>query len=129
MNRLGTILIPMLAGFLLTGAVLSWRSGWWPRHELQSLAAAPLRVEARRPNLRIVPVHLTAAQPATVAASAAAPVPAASVPPPPPPPEGEPEPASQPFAPPPVPRANVGNSPDLEAPVRKFARGGGADAE
>ena len=128
MNRLGTILIPMLAGFLLTGVVVSWRSGWWARHELQSPAAAPLRVEARRPNLRIVPVHLTAAQTASVAASAAAPVPAASVPAP-PPPGGGPEPASQPLAPPPVPRANVGNSPDLEAPVRKFARGSGADAE
>jgi hypothetical protein len=121
-NRPGAILLPIFAGFLLTVAVVSWRSGWWPSREtLESFAAAPPRIELRRSNLRIVPVHLTASQPATVAAAPAAPPPAA--------PMNEPAPVSEPGSPPPVPRANAGNSPDREIPVRKFARGGSADSE
>ena len=123
MNRLGAILIPMLAGFLLTVAVVSLRSGGWPwRAALEPRAAAPLRVEVRRPNLRIVPVHLTDAQPPTAATRAIAPaaanVPAAAAP------AAETEPAPEPYEPPPVPRVDPGNSPEqLEAPDRKFAHG------
>jgi hypothetical protein len=121
-NRPGAILIPILAGFLLTVAVVSWRSGWWRgREALESSAAAPAHIEPRPSNLRIVPVRLTAAQPATVAATPAARSPA--------PPVSEPHPVSEPLSPPPVPRANAGNSPDLEIPVRKFARGSSADSE
>lgn len=122
MNRPGAILIPILAGFLLTVAVVSWRSGGWRgREALESAANAPPRIEPRQSNLRIVPVHLTAAEPATVAAAPAARSPA--------PPVNEPAPVSQPLSSPPVPRANAGNSPDLEIPVRKFARGSSADSE
>jgi hypothetical protein len=122
-NRLGAILIPMLAGFLLTVAVVSLRSGGWPwRAALESRAAAPLRVEARHPNLRIVPVHLTDAQPPTVATPARVPataaVPTAAQP------AAETEAAPEPYEPPPVPRVDPGNSPEqLEAPDRKFAHG------
>jgi hypothetical protein len=121
-NRPGAILIPILAGFLLTVAVVSWRSGWWQgREALESSAAAPVHIAPRPSNLRIVPVHLTAAQPATVAAT---PVARSSAPP-----VNEPRPVSEPLSPPPVPRANAGDSPDLEIPVRKFARGSSADSE
>lgn len=127
MNRPGAILVPMLAGFLLTVAVVSWRSGWWQRRAtVAAPAAASVRIEVRPPDLRVVSVHLTAAQPAAVRPATVAAAPAAS---PPVPPEGEPEPLSEPLAPPPVPRANAGGSPDLEAPVRKFARGGRLDPD
>lgn len=122
MNRPGAILIPISAGFLLTVAVVSWRSGWWQGREArESSATPPAHIEPRPSNLRIVPVHLTAAQPATVAAAPAARSPALPV--------NEPDADSQPLSPPPVPRANAGNSPDLEIPVRKFARGGSANSE
>lgn len=126
MNRLGAILIPMLAGFVVTVALVSWRSGWWQRREARGVpAAAPVSVEVRRSNLRIVPVHLTAASPATVVAAPTAPVaPVAAVP------EVAPEPVSESFEPPPVPRVDSGNSPErLEAPARKFARGSRADGD
>lgn len=125
MNRLGAILIPMLAGFLLTVAVVSWRAGGWPwRGALESQALAPLRVEARSPNLRIVPVHLTSAPPVTAATHAAAPAPVAAVP------AAEPEPVPEAYEPPPVPRVDPGNSPEqLEAPDRKFAHGSRADED
>ena len=128
MNRLGAVLIPMLAGFLLTVAVVSLRSGGWPwRAALESHAAAPLCVEARRPNLRIVPVHLTDAQPPTVATPAMVPATAAV-------PTAaqlagkteaaQAEAAPEPYEPPPVPRVDPGNPPEqLEAPDRKFAHG------
>lgn len=122
MNRPGAILIPILAGFLLTVTLVSWRSGWWQgREALDASATASPRIEPRRSNLRIVSVHLAAGQPLTVAAAPAARSPA--------PPVNEPDPVSQPLSPPPVPRANAGNSPDLEIPVRKFARGSSADSE
>ena len=123
MKRLGAILIPMLAGFLLTVAVVSWRSGWWQRREaIDSPVAASPRIEVRRPNLRIVSVHLTAGPQAPVGATPPAPVPAAS--------EAEPESGSESYEPPPVPRIDSGNSPEqLEAPERKFARGSRADED
>lgn len=122
MKRLGAILIPMLAGFLVTVAMVFWRSGWWQEREAHepSVAAAALSIEVRRPNLRIVPVHLTATPQTTVAAAPA--VPAA--------PEALPEPSAETYEPPPVPRVDPGNSPErLEAPARKFAHGSKADEE
>jgi len=123
-NRLGAILFPMLAGFVVTVAVVSWRTGWWPRRgALDSAAVVPASVQVRRSNLRIIPVHLTAASPASIAAAPAAPaVPAA--------PAAQPEPVAESYEPPPVPRVDPGNSPErLEAPARKFARGSRADED
>jgi hypothetical protein len=101
-SRLGTVLIPLLAGFLLTVAVVSWRSGWWQRDAFQSPAATQPVVEVRPPSVRIVRVHPSAAPAAT---APAAPAPA---------PEALPEPVSQPAQEPPVPRTD---------PARKFAHG------
>lgn len=120
MKRLLTILIPMLAGFLVTVAMVSWRSGWWQRREAHGSSAAALRVEVRRPNLRIVPVRLTAAPKTSVAAASAVPTPR----------EAMPEPSAATYEPPPVPRVDPGNSAErLEAPERKFAHGSKADEE
>ena len=126
MNRLGAILFPMLAGFVVTVAVVSWRTGWWPwRGALDSAAVVPASVQVRRSNLRIVPVHLTAASPATAAAAPAAP---AAVPPA--APAAQPEPVAESYEPPPVPRVDPGNSPErLEAPERKFAHGSRANED
>lgn len=119
MSRSGAILIPLLGGFLLTVAMVSWRSGWWEQRDAPESSVTPRpKIEPRRSHLRVVDVSL-AANPFAAAASkpvAPAPVPAA--------PEAAPEPVSQPLTPPPVPRVDPGNSPELlEAPARKFARG------
>jgi len=71
-NRLGTILIPLLAGFLITVAVVSWRSPWWHRDPLLSDEATPARIEARPANLRIVQVHVSAGPRAGFTAAPAA---------------------------------------------------------
>lgn len=115
MNRLVAVLIPMLAGFLLTVGVVSWRSDWWQRRTaLGSPAATALSVEVRQSNLRVVQVHLTDGAP--VAA--------------PRPPEATPQPVPDPYAPPPVPRVDAGNSPErLEVSARKFAHGSRADGD
>lgn len=118
MNRPGAILIPLLSGFLLTCAVVSWRSGWWEQHGAPaSPALTPRRVEARPPHVRTVHLQL-AADPWAPAAAARAAAAAA-------PPEATPEPVYAPSGPPPVPRVDPGDSPELlEAPARRFARGG-----
>lgn len=102
MSRLGTVLIPLLAGFLLTVAVVSWRSGWWQRDAFQSPAAMQPVVEVRPPSVRIVRVHLSAAPAATTPAT-----PAAAA-------EALPEPSAQPPAELAAPRTD---------PARKFAHG------
>jgi hypothetical protein len=107
-SRLGTVLIPLLAGFLVTVAVVSWRSGWWQRGAFQSPAATQPIVEVRPPSVRIVRVHLSAAPAATARAA-----PAAT-------PEALPEPAAQPADEPPTPRPN---------PAHKFAHGSVADGD
>lgn len=120
MNRAGAILIPLLAGFLFTLVVVSWRSGWWPRGGIghsaavTPIAAAPI-VETRPPHLQVEQAHVIAASPAAVheptgPASAA--------------PAAQSEPVSASLEPTPVPRVDPGNSRELlEAPARKFARG------
>lgn len=62
MNRAGAILIPLLAGFLLTVMAVFWRSGWWAQRDA-ALPAEPAAatVEARPPHLRVVPVHVLTA--------------------------------------------------------------------
>lgn len=125
MNRPGAILIPMLGGFLLTAAVVSWRSGWWQRRTvLESPAATAVRVAARKSALRIVQTHVTAGFPAI---PAAAPASLAAVPAPPLPAAAS-EQESAPYEPPPVPRTDPGNSPErLDASARKFAHGSRAE--
>lgn len=125
MNRPGAILFPMLAGFVVTVAVVSWRTGSWPwRGAPDPAAVVPTSVQVRRSNLRIIPVHLTAASPVT---GAAAPLVTAT---PTAAPAAQPEPAAESYEPPPVPRVDPGNSPErLEAPARKFARGSRADED
>lgn len=115
MSRPGAILIPLLGGFLLTVAVISWRSGWWTP---KFAAAAPVRIETRRSQLRVVQVNLSSDPWAPVATAPVAAAKAVSAA----------EPAAEPgyaaFASPPVPRVDPANSPEqLEAPARKFARG------
>ena len=122
--KAGAILIPMLGGFLLTVAVVSWHSGWWQPHAAPRAAdTEPSRVEVRRSNLRVIPIHLTtgpAPTPAPTPATVAHAIPAPA----------EPEPSPAPYAPPPVPRADPGNSPErLDASARKFARGSRADED
>jgi hypothetical protein len=113
-NRLGAILIPLLVGFLATVAIVSWRSGWsWRRDSLQSPVVAAPSVEVRRSRLRVVQVDVSAAPPPKAATAPAATVSAK--------PKAQPS-MSEPPELPAVPRANPGNS-QLEAPVRKFARG------
>lgn len=112
MNRLGAILIPMLAGFLVTIALVSWHSRWWQRDAVESAAAITPNIEVRRPNLRVVRVHVTASPAAAVAAAPVTAVAAARA--------AQPEPVATPPEPPPVPR---------ESPARKFARGSTADVE
>lgn len=112
MNRLGAILIPMLAGFLVTIALASWHTRWWQHDAVESPAAITPNIELRRPNLRVVQVHVTASRAAAVVAAPPAAVPAARA--------AQAEPVATPPEPPPVPR---------ESPARKFARGSTADAE
>lgn len=108
MSRPGTVLIPLLTGFLLTVAVVSWRSGWWQRDAVQPPAATQPVVEVRPPSVRIVRMHLSATPtPTTPATPAAAP-------------EALPEPVGQPADPPPIPRTD---------PARKFAHGSVAAEE
>lgn len=97
MSRLGAILIPLLGGFLLTVAVVSWRSGWWQQSgAFRSPAAATPKVEPRRSPLRVAHVTLSAA----------------------------PQRAVTPLTSLQAQRVNPESSPGvLEAPVRKFARG------
>lgn len=102
MSRLGIVLIPLLAGFLLTVAVVSWRSGWWQRDAFHSPAAVQPVVEVRPPAVRIVRVHLSAAPAETAPSSRVAA------------PEALPEPVAQPADEPPAPRTD---------PTRKFAHG------
>jgi hypothetical protein len=114
LNRLGAILIPLLVGFLATVAIVSWRSGWcWQRDSLKSPMLAVPSVEVRRSRLRVVQVEVSAAPPPGTATAPAVTVAAK--------PEVQPL-ISEPPEPLAVPRANPGNS-QLEAPVRKFARG------
>lgn len=125
MTRPGGILIPLLLGFLLTVAVESWRSGWWHQRGAGASADAPPRIQLRHPALRAVHVDLRAiaARSAAVASVRAAPAkrPQAAL-------QALPEPAWEPPGPPPVPRVDPANSREqLEAPARKFARGGNAD--
>lgn len=105
MSRPGTVLIPLLAGFLLTVAVVSWRSGWWQRDAGQSSTATQPVVEVRAPSVRIVRVHLSAAPAATAPAA---------------PPDALPEPVAQAADEPPAPRTD---------PARKFAHGSVAGEE
>lgn len=124
MSRPGAILIPLLLGFTLTLALVSWRSGAWQRGAGASVDAPP-RIQVRHSPVRVAHVD-----PASVPAPAAAVASAVTKPatPAPPVPEAEPEPAWEPPGPPPVPRVDPANSREqLEAPARKFARGGNAD--
>lgn len=120
MSRPGAILIPLLGGFLLTVGVVSWRSGWWQRPgALEFSAATPPQIGPRRSPLRVVHVTLSSDPWAPVAAVTPH-APSA--------PKGAPHPAPASLAPPPLPAVNPGSSPQLlEAPARKFARGGKAD--
>lgn len=121
MSRLGAILIPLLGGFLLTIAAVSWRSDWWQRRVTSAPAAAPTTTaEPRQSHLRVVHVSLSSDPWAPVAGSPAGPNPTA--------PKAASAQIVAPATPLPVPRAGPGNSPGLlEAPARKFARGGKAD--
>jgi hypothetical protein len=116
-SRLGAILIPLLGGFLLTIAAVSWRSDWrQARVTLSPPEMTPKRVEPQPSNLRVVHVGLSSDPWLPVASS----------------PGGRnataPEAASAPPTPPAVPRAGPGNSSGfLEAPARKFARGAKAE--
>ena len=125
MKRPGAILIPLLGGFLLTVATVSWRSGWWPLTATPESAATSWHVAVRRPNLRVVPVELRAGFPATLPAAPTAPVHALPAPSAPVTPQ-----AAADYVPPPVPRADPGNSPErLDASARKFAHGSRADED
>ena len=118
MSRSGAILIPLVGGFLLTLAIVTWRSGWWQQRDTRVSVAAPTwTIEPRRSPLRIVHVDLTRFH--TASAAAAPPAPASLAP------AASPEPDSEISEEPPAPRVDPGNSPELlEAPARKFARGG-----
>lgn len=123
MSRPGAILIPLLLGFTLTFALLSWRSGGWRRSAAASVDAPP-RIQQRHSPLRAVGVDLHAV---ASRARTAEPVAAAPATPPPAAVQPLPEPVWEPPGPPPVPRVDPGNSREqLEAPARKFARGGNA---
>lgn len=121
MSRSGAILIPLVGGFLLTLAIVTWRSGGWQQRDARGSVAAPTwTIEPRRSPLRIVHIDLTRFHTASAAAAPTAPTAPASLAP-----AASPEPDSEISAEPPAPRVDPGNSPELlEAPARKFARGG-----
>jgi hypothetical protein len=109
-SRPGAILIPLLGGFLLTVAVVSWRSGWWRQSgALESPAAPTPKIEPRRSQLRVAHVTLSVDPWAPAPSVRSAPAKAA--------PAAAPQPAATPLAPP------ESSSGVLEAPVRRFARG------
>lgn len=124
MSRPGAILIPLLLGFLVTFAVLSWRPGGWPHGSVESTQAMPPSIQARRSSLRVVQVDLSSVPSRAVAATSTA----TPTPPVPPAPDIAPDPVWEPPGPPAVPTVDPANSREqLEAPARKFARGGNAD--
>ena len=71
MSRPGAILIRLLLGFLVTFAVLSWRSGGWRHGAPESTQATPI-VQVRRSPLRVVHVDLSSIAPRGAAAASVA---------------------------------------------------------
>ena len=118
MSRPGTILIPLLGGFLLTLAAVSWRAGVWQQSAvLAPPAVQPASVEPRPSHLRVARVSLSVDPWGPVASRPVGRNPTRA--------EATPAPIAAPLATSPIPRAAASGL--LEAPARKFARGGKAD--